>query len=115
MIHSILVFLLLALCSGDVLNSKITKENTLNAKKKPQKNPRLQQKSLHKMAGYPSLTPQLGTQALGDSNVLLLALCIPKNDCESDMNIDFGVTRKFQQAETLTNMECVNNELDCYI
>ena len=34
MIHSILVFLLLALCSGDILNSKITKENTLNAKKK---------------------------------------------------------------------------------
>ena len=29
--------------------------------------------------------------------------------------IDFGVTRKFQQAETLTNVECVNNELDCYI
>lgn len=84
-------------------------------KKTKNKTSCLQQKSLHKMAGYSSLTPQLGTQALGDSNVLQLALCMPKNDCGSDVNIDFGVTRKFQQAETLTNVECMNNELDCYI
>lgn len=81
MIHSILVFLLLALCSGDILNSKITKENTLNAKKKGgehnKRNTCLQQKSLQKTAGY-SLTPQLGTQALGDSSILQLALCMPK-------------------------------------
>ena len=34
MTHSILVFLLLALCSQDILNGKLTKQNTLNAKKR---------------------------------------------------------------------------------
>lgn len=78
-------------------------------KRHTEKNTCLQQKSLRKKAGCSS-TPQLGTQALETQ-----ALRMRKNDCESDMNIDFGVTHKFQQAETLTNMECVNNELDCYI
>ena len=70
MTHSILVFVLLALCSQDILNGKLTKQNTLNAKKRKkatEKNRGLQQKSSRKKAGY-SLTPQLGTQALGDSS-----------------------------------------------
>ena len=36
------------------------------------------------------------------------------NDCESAMNIAFGVTSIFQRTGELTNMESVNNEGGLY-
>ena len=85
----------MALCSGAILNSKITKEKPLNAKNMAHKKDTVYSMRVQiRRQGVTLFNTSAGNKGLGRPK-FLAALRMSTNDYKSAMNIDFVVTNKF--------------------